>query len=65
MQGGGVEPGRAGIGWSVRAVKPDGGVEVDQAAALVFGDLPGQGGALRAPRGAKQPAVAAAVATKP
>ena len=35
----GVEPGRWGVGGSVGAVEADDGVEVDQAAALVLGDL--------------------------
>jgi hypothetical protein len=33
------DPGGRGVGWPGRAVEPDDGVEVDDAAALVFGDL--------------------------
>src|SRR5690606_7854250 len=38
-EGVGGGPGRGRCGWSVRAVEADDGVEVDDAASLVFGDL--------------------------
>jgi hypothetical protein len=38
-QGNGDPGGRAGVGWPGEAVEADDGVEVDDAATLVFGDL--------------------------